>query len=192
MWKPITALYEWTLSIEFTVVLAFWLVEIPAMGLRGDFYKLDWINWAALVYNHTIPILVCFTEWRVSSIPIGWARYPFYISVGIVYLVAMVVWERALNLAPVYAAFDWNNSPGNSSLLAGLVLLQQAFAFGLLKLFSDRKLDPSALPPGYEDSEPWGADVEAGEVVIETWKANIVHTTLLGTRPKAQNRDNVL
>ena len=93
MWQLVTALYEWTLSIQVTVTLAFWFIEIPAMGLRGDFNKLDWINWAALVYNHTVPILVCFAEWRVSAIPIGWRRYPFYILVGILYLVTMIVSE---------------------------------------------------------------------------------------------------
>jgi len=72
MWKTITTLYEWTISISLTVVFAFWFLEIPAMGLRGDFYKLDLINWTALIYNHTIPILICFAEWRVSAIPIGW------------------------------------------------------------------------------------------------------------------------
>lgn len=90
MWKIITALYEWTLSIAFTVVLAFWFIEIPAMGLRGDFYVLDAPNWFALCYNHTIPILICFTEWRSSAIPISWNLYPFYLLIGILYLTMMV------------------------------------------------------------------------------------------------------
>jgi len=57
----------------------------------------------------------------------------------------------------------------------------------MLKLFSDRKLDSSdtELPAEYEVSEPWGEDVEDGEVVYEIWLANNVHTRPIRTGHKA-------
>ena len=72
------------------------MVEIPAMGMRGDFYTLDWINWAALIYNHVVPILFCFAEWRFSSIQMNWVRYPLYFLVSIGYLFMMVFSQRNL------------------------------------------------------------------------------------------------
>ena len=50
LWKPITALYEWSISVQLTVTLAFWCVEIPAMGMRGDFYS---HTTSRLIYNVT-------------------------------------------------------------------------------------------------------------------------------------------
>ena len=93
MWKVVTAMYEWTLSISLTIVFAFWFIEIPAMGMRGDFYELGWLDWIALMETHSVPILVCFTEWKFSSIPIGWIRYPFYVLTAIIYIVMLILEE---------------------------------------------------------------------------------------------------
>jgi len=35
--KWIVGMYEWSLHLSLMITLAFWLVEIPAMGNRGDF-----------------------------------------------------------------------------------------------------------------------------------------------------------
>ena len=123
MWTLVTSLYEWTLSIEMCVVLAFWFIEIPAMGLRGDFYRFEWVDWATLCYTHTVPVLICFTEWRNSAIPITWRRYPIYVLVGILYMVLMVFREKALE-EQIYASIDWVNSPGNASIVASIILAQ--------------------------------------------------------------------
>ena len=69
--------------------MAFWFVEVPAMGLRGDFYRLNALEFTGLVLTHTVPVLVCFTEWRVSAIPIGWIRYPFYFLVALGYVIML-------------------------------------------------------------------------------------------------------
>ena len=163
MWKPIIALYEWTVSVQLTVTLAFWLVEIPAMGLRGDFYSLDFINWFALMYNHIVPILFVYAEWRFSSIEIAWVRYPFYFLVGIAYLLMMVFSQKNLS-EPIYAAFDWDNEPVISSVVACVILVQQVFSFGMVKLFTDKKLDDSGLPPGWKEDGVWDEDLQPGEI----------------------------
>ena len=139
MWRMITCLYEWTLSVQFCVILAFWLVEIPAMGRRGDFYRFRLVDWITLTYTHTIPFLICFAEWKVSAIPIGWTRYPFYVLSGMIYVVVLILRDRAEEKR-IYASFDWKEKIGHSSIMACVVLAQQLFAFGMLKLFSDRKL----------------------------------------------------
>ena len=90
LWKPITALYEWSISVQLTVTLAFWCVEIPAMGMRGDFYSLTTISWFGLIYSHIAPVLFCYAEWRFSSIEVAWVRYPFYFLVSLAYLIMMV------------------------------------------------------------------------------------------------------
>lgn len=41
LYRPVTFLYEFSLHMSLTVAFAFWLIEIPALALKGSVF-----NWA--------------------------------------------------------------------------------------------------------------------------------------------------
>ena len=83
------------------------------MYIRGDFtgdYKFPWVNWIALVWDHTIPFILMMIEWQWSAIPIDWHRYPIYIGVGFIYLSVTVAGSLLLETA-IYASMNWICDP---------------------------------------------------------------------------------
>ena len=73
------------------VLVYFWLVEFPCMGIRGDFDSKPWANWFALIFDHSVPVIVMTMEWTHNSIKVEWNRYPFYILAGYIYILILMV-----------------------------------------------------------------------------------------------------
>ena len=61
-------MYELGIHLTMTVALAFWLMEMPALALTGEAYFWGGQRWFELIFSHTLPQLVLFTEWTQSAI----------------------------------------------------------------------------------------------------------------------------
>jgi hypothetical protein len=61
------------------------------MGIRGDFDSKPWANWFALIFDHSVPVIVMTMEWTHNSIKVEWNRYPFYILAGYIYILILMV-----------------------------------------------------------------------------------------------------
>jgi hypothetical protein len=50
------------------VTVYFWLVELPCMGARGDYYEMSLSTAIALYCDHTLPIIAMTLDWVHNSI----------------------------------------------------------------------------------------------------------------------------
>jgi hypothetical protein len=84
------------------------------MGIRGDFDNTRWPNWFALVFDHSIPVIVMTMEWTHNSIKVEWNRYPFYLLAGYIYILILMV-ATYVHQFPFgersYASMDFYNDP---------------------------------------------------------------------------------
>ena len=87
---------------------------------------------------HTMPQLFMLLEWRHSSIPVSWERFPMYCFVSIAYTtVNVAMGEKGINL---YSTLEWSRGAALSTtgVVGGSTLYAAGFA--LAKLITDRKL----------------------------------------------------
>ena len=68
MFRQVTLLYELSLHMSLTVAFAFWLIEIPALSLKGSVFEWRTSQWIGIIYSHTVPQLVMFGEWTQSGV----------------------------------------------------------------------------------------------------------------------------
>ena len=68
LYRVVTLFYEFSIHMSLTVAFAFWLIEIPALALKGSVFNWRTSQWIGLIYSHTIPQLVIFSEWTQCNI----------------------------------------------------------------------------------------------------------------------------
>ena len=87
---------------------------------------------------HTLPQLFMLLEWRHSSIPISWERFPLYLLITTIYtLVNVSMGEKGINL---YSSIEWTRGVSLSTTGVLIGLTTYAFGFWFAKYITDNKL----------------------------------------------------
>lgn len=123
-----------------TVAIAFWLIEFPALWLRGDAFEWGAQRFIELIYAHSLPQIIMLIEWQNSAIDFDWNRFWVYVLVSACVLVENIVIAMTMgkNGQP-YASMRWQDHPVVSAVISALILAVQTFAFWMAKTHVERK-----------------------------------------------------
>lgn len=133
LYRYVTILYELSLHMSLTVAFAFWLIEIPALALRGSIYEWDLDRFIGLFYSHTLPQMVIFGEWTQSAIQFDWQRYWVYLLLGqIVQVMNIIVGFTMDDGDQPYQCMRWRDAPLRSAFIALVIVGMEYSAFALI------------------------------------------------------------
>jgi len=75
-------MYELAVHMTLTVAIAFWLIEFPALWLRGDVFEWGAQRFIEFSFAHSVPQIVMLIEWQYSGIEFDWNRYWVYVMIS--------------------------------------------------------------------------------------------------------------
>lgn len=138
-WWLITFSYEMALSINVAVGIAFWLVEMPVMGLEGYWMTLSNEKWIFMYTIHTIPQIILLTDWFHCSIRVyAWQSIFATIWMG-GYIAFLFTLEKVYNVH-VYVSINWTSRRSVSIGLQALWLICFWVIWGKVSSYTKSKL----------------------------------------------------
>jgi len=142
LWPYIHGFWEFSTHLTVLVTVYFWCVELPCMGERGDYNELTWPYWFALIFDHSVPVIVMTMEWCHNSIEVEWNRLILYVAGSyayvIVLLVAAFVYIKS-DSGRTYASMPFYTSPYAANFAIVGVFVLQTLSFWFVKWATEMK-----------------------------------------------------
>jgi len=143
LWPYIHGLFEFSANLSLLVTIYFWCVELPCMGERGDYDEMKFANWFALVFDHTLPVIIMAMEWVHNGIRVEWDRFPYYVAGGYLYIIVLLIATFVVHKSDnntTYASMLFYGSPWVANSLVVGVFVLQGLTYWLLVWATDLKL----------------------------------------------------
>lgn len=93
LWKVIQCLYEYSVSMQMLIFMAFWFIEFPAMGITYDLESTQGWMIFVLIIDHLGPTALILIEACHNSIEVDWHRFPLYFAINLTYLLYISIYN---------------------------------------------------------------------------------------------------
>lgn len=108
------------MNMTLTIVMAFYFIEFPAMGITYTLENTDGVMIAFLIFDHLFPVTLMMVECWHNSIEIEWHRFPLYFGVNSCYILYISVYNEFL-LTKTYSFMNFTKSPLGAA--TGLIVI---------------------------------------------------------------------
>jgi len=148
----IHGLYEYSMNMSMTIVMAFWFIEFPAMGITYTLETTPAYMIAFLMFDHMFPMTLMFIECYHNSIEIEWRRFPLYFGINLTYLLYIGIYNEFLT-TKTYVFMNFEKSPFGAATGMVVVAAYQFLTYYCMVLFTRRKLRYAQLAEFFEVPE---------------------------------------
>lgn len=151
-WKVLHGMYEYSLNMTLTIVMAFYFIEFPAMGIEYDLETIQTFMIPFLIFDHALPATLMLVECWHNSIEIEWRRFPLYFGINLTYVLYISIYNESLT-TKTYSFMNWNQSPFGAATGFIVIACYQFLTYYCMVLFSRRKLRYAQLAEYFEVPE---------------------------------------